>query len=651
MSNLVQALRSGYLAAGRCDTDGRREADLDDLGWDPSRSLMTRTPTARAPPVPMTPAFEPPAGAAALLNAAEHAQDAIELMDALKVLSGAWEAVRGPWLPQLAEALASVCPRDRLEAAAKLFRDQEGLAAKIARRACYVEKIPWRAAPEDAEFWHTEGGEITGETFHDARGDTMARESATREASARRLAKRLAGDRILNQKPKNKILGRTLSEKAPLTRFPHRDRLRDPNRAVPWHSDDVRGRDVFRGYGSTHTAVNGRCCWDPNLMPIVTPGPTTNDDFVQQNGSFMGDNVSGLPFSRMTELARGKHDISLVKPLPKPGVAFTYRGRPSYSYRKEKAAPNLYSNELFGKSFEFVDFEPSRFYSDHTDHEISIARAFAPVTKVQPPTAGESLKRMQKTNEKYLAKVPNQVDFPFRPQKAGRQRFLTDERVTIFALPACKTGAMAREPGLGLHRPIKEIVSPGPVYDLRVHLPGRGPARMEAQKRLGKRAQDLRYKRDTSLMRASLGAVSEVREESSVNATVRVKAHSDSGAKTQGGSATFATAIRGENATYDTLCGGTFMPPSFTPSPLHVTAPDPADLNANPRRVGGWQPKPCAASMIPPTKPEVVHLNMTTAGDGIDLTSRILAMRSSQLADRVPASHWSHNTGREGHVN
>ena len=154
-------------------------------------------------------------------------------------------------------------------------------------------------------------------------------------------------------------------------------------------------------------------------MPIVTPGPTTNDDFVQQNGSFMGDNVSGLPFSRMTELARGKHDISLVKPLPKPGVAFTYRGRPSYSYRKEKAAPNLYSNELFGKSFEFVDFEPSRFYSDHTDHEISIARAFAPVTKVQPPTAGESLKRMQKTNEKYLAKVPNQVDFPFRPQKAA----------------------------------------------------------------------------------------------------------------------------------------------------------------------------------------------------------------------------------------
>ena len=504
MSNLVQALRSGYLAAGRCDTDGRREADLDDLGWDPSRSLLTRTPTARAPPLPMTPAFEPPAGAAALLNAAEHAQDAIELMDALKVLSGAWEAVRGPWLPQLAEALASVGPRDRLEAAAKLFRDQEGLAAKIARRACYVEKIPWRDAPEDAEFWHTEGGEITGETFHDTRGDTMARESATREASARRLAKRLAGDRILNTKPKKKILGRTLSEKAPLTRFPHRDRLRDPNRAVPWHSDDVRGRDVFRGYGSTHTAVNGRCCWDPNLMPIVTPGPTTNDDFVQQNGSFMGDNVSGLPFSRMTELARGKHDISLVKPLPKPGVAFTYRGRPSYSYRKEKAAPPLYSNELFGKSFEFVDFEPSRFYSDHTDHEISIARAFAPVTKVQPPTAGESLRRMQKTNEKYLAKVPNQVDFPFRPQKAGRQRFLTDERVTIFALPTCKTGAMAREPGLGLHRPIKEIVSPGPVYDLRVHLPGRGPARMEAQKRLEKRAQDLRYKRDTSLMRASL---------------------------------------------------------------------------------------------------------------------------------------------------
>ena len=37
MSNIVQALRKGYLGAGRCDTDGRREADLDDVAWDRSR--------------------------------------------------------------------------------------------------------------------------------------------------------------------------------------------------------------------------------------------------------------------------------------------------------------------------------------------------------------------------------------------------------------------------------------------------------------------------------------------------------------------------------------------------------------------------------------------------------------------------------------
>ena len=48
-----------------------------------------------------------------------------------------------------------------------------------------------------------------------------------------------------------------------------------------------------------------------------------------------------------------------------------------------------------------------------TDHEIKIARAFAPVVKVQPPTPGKALITMKKTDAKYLAKVPNQVDFPF----------------------------------------------------------------------------------------------------------------------------------------------------------------------------------------------------------------------------------------------
>ena len=165
------------------------------------------------------------------------------LKDALKVLAGAWSDVSGPWLPQLAEAVMDKCPRDRLEAAAKLLED--GLASTIAKRALVVEKVPWRDAPDSADFWHTEDGAIIGESYHDARGDKMMRESATREASARRLAKRLAGDRLLN-KPPREFHGRTLSDKAPLKRFPHTD-IWTKNRALPWHSDDLRGRDVFKG--------------------------------------------------------------------------------------------------------------------------------------------------------------------------------------------------------------------------------------------------------------------------------------------------------------------------------------------------------------------------------------------------------------------
>ena len=93
MSNIVQALRKGYLGAGRCDTDGRREADLEDVAWDRSRSTMTRTPgtaTKRMwdppPPPKPQPAFTPPAGAQTLLNECEKAQDAVGLKDALKVL-------------------------------------------------------------------------------------------------------------------------------------------------------------------------------------------------------------------------------------------------------------------------------------------------------------------------------------------------------------------------------------------------------------------------------------------------------------------------------------------------------------------------------------------------------------------------------------
>ena len=42
--------------------------------------------------------------------------------------------------------------------------------------------------------------------------------------------------------------------------------------------------------------------------------------------------------------------------------------------------------------------------------------------------------------------------------------------------------------------------------------------------------------------------------------------------------------------------GGRSCRRRFTPSPLHVTAPNPADLNANPRHAGPYQVKPCAVS-------------------------------------------------------
>ncbi len=185
MSNIVQALRKGYLGAGRCDTDGRREADLDDVAWDRSRSTMTRTPgtaTKRMwdppPSAKPQPAFTPPAGAQTLLNECEKAQDAVE-------------------------------------AAAKLLED--GLASTIAKRALVVEKVPYRDPPDAADFWHTEDGAIIGESYHDARGDKMMRESATREESARRLAKRLAGDRLLNKPPKE-FHGRTHKQIKPPSR-------------------------------------------------------------------------------------------------------------------------------------------------------------------------------------------------------------------------------------------------------------------------------------------------------------------------------------------------------------------------------------------------------------------------------------------------
>ena len=73
------------------------------------------------------------------------------------------------------------------------------------------------------------------------------------------------------------------------------------------------------------------------------------------------------------------------------------------------------------------------------------------------------------------------------------------------------------EPGLGLVEPIKfSVLSPGPVYDLRVNL---------------KRAKPMRP-------------------------------------------AAFTKEEKFEQARYDSLGGmGTFMPPSFTPSPLHRRAP------------------------------------------------------------------------------
>ena len=84
-----------------------------------------------------------------------------------------------------------------------------------------------------------------------------------------------------------------------LRRWPGLER----NRALPWQDDDSRGRDVFKGYMSTRLGPRGRCCWDPKLAPIVTPGPTTRDDDTPLWA--LGRDVKGLPFGRRTEKRGG----------------------------------------------------------------------------------------------------------------------------------------------------------------------------------------------------------------------------------------------------------------------------------------------------------------------------------------------------------
>ena len=104
-------------------------------------------------------------------------------------------------------------------------------------------------------------------------------------------------------------------------------------------------------------------------MPIVTPGPTTSDDFVQPHGTFMGEDVKGLPFSRMT--GRGPGMPGPTRCISKPGVMF----------KKPKKQPSTYTHSLFGKTMSFTDFEPIHSVITHTDHEIKIARAFAPSSR------------------------------------------------------------------------------------------------------------------------------------------------------------------------------------------------------------------------------------------------------------------------------
>ncbi|KAH8064164.1 hypothetical protein JL720_12962 [Aureococcus anophagefferens] len=67
-------------------------------------------------------------------------------------------------------------------------------------------------------------------------------------------------------------------------------------KSLTWTVDDGRGRDAFRGNMSTSVAPNGRCHFDPKLMPMPTPGPTSTTDDIQP-----ARKVPGLAFGRATE--------------------------------------------------------------------------------------------------------------------------------------------------------------------------------------------------------------------------------------------------------------------------------------------------------------------------------------------------------------
>ncbi|CAH0380282.1 unnamed protein product [Pelagomonas calceolata] len=104
------------------------------LRKNPQRQQKQQAPPGK-PPKPSTYApSAPPADSEALLQAVSDASDEVETVGALEALATAWADRKGPWLPPLADAVAKVVPRDRLEAAAATL-GEEGLAARLARRA------------------------------------------------------------------------------------------------------------------------------------------------------------------------------------------------------------------------------------------------------------------------------------------------------------------------------------------------------------------------------------------------------------------------------------------------------------------------------------------------------------------------------------
>ena len=106
-------------------------------------------------------------------------------------------------------------------------------------------------------------------------------------------------------------------------------------KSLTWTVDDGRGRDAFRGNMSTSVAPNGRCHFDPKLMPMPTPGPTSTTDDIQP-----ARKVPGLAFGRATEPRSKSPDPRAPRP----------KGRPARRAPRPLARSETY--ELFGTTYD-----------------------------------------------------------------------------------------------------------------------------------------------------------------------------------------------------------------------------------------------------------------------------------------------------------